>query len=507
MASKNLTPFQKELSEIAKKVKEFRNTSEGMVIGVIYKNPDVLFDTNLDTKDFMNEIYKIYFTIAQELIIKEKKKSLDLMTVGLYLEQHSKLKAKYDAYGGYDTLKSLQEYAIVENFDGYVGELRKWNVVAKLAKENMISKERLSDYADMSAEEIYDEMETFLNDTFIKIETDVPSYNVLDSIHELIDDMDNGASFGMRIKNFDLLTNEIAGINKGHIYGLGAASGVGKSTLAFNLLVPSAMPSAFDNNVDSSNDRPVVFIINEEDETKFRREMVIWVANNVFKMDLQKYVFSNGNFDDELKSKLYQCADWIEKQGERQQIVVIPLSRYTVGQAIKIIKKYSSINSDTIFCLDTFKESADAKTDEIYKSMMRDMIALYDTIKPANRNVPLLVTYQLGKQSLKLRHLTNLEVGQARSIVDVMSVNLMCRRPYDDEYENGRNELFCYSYDDVQRRGTKLQVKLKRNDYPMIVFIAKNRFGVTDQYQVLAKCDFSRNICYDYAYCEVPQDY
>lgn len=507
MASRNLTPFQQELADIIKKVKEFRNTSEGMVVGVIYKNPDVLYDVNLDKKDFMNEIYRIYFTIAQELIIKEKKKSLDVMTVGLYLEQHPKLKAKYDAYGGYDTLKSLQEYAVTQNFDGYVGELRKWNVVAKLAKESMVSKERLSDYADMSADEIYDEMETFLNDTFVKIDTDVPSYNVLDGIHELIDDMDNGTSFGMRLKNFDLLTNEIAGINKGHIYGLGAASGVGKSTLAFNLLVPSAMPSAFDDNVDPSNDKPVVFIINEEDETKFRREMVIWVANNVFGMDLQKYAFRNGGFDDELKNKLYQCADWIEKQGERQKIIVIPLSRYTVGQAIKIIKKYSSMNPDTVFCLDTFKESADAKTDEIYKSMMRDMIALYDTIKPANRNVPLLVTYQLGKQSLKLRHLTNLEVGQARSIVDVMSVNLMCRRPYDDEFENGDKELFCYRYDDVQRKVRQLQVKLKRDDYPMIIFIAKNRFGVTDQYQVLAKCDFSKNICCDYAYCEVPQDY
>ena len=507
MASRNLTPFQKELVDITKKVKDFSNTSEGNVIGVIYKSPDVLFDTNLENKDFMNEIYRIYFTIAQDLIIKEKKKTLDLMTVGLYLEQHPKLKAKYDAYGGYDTLKSLQEYAIVENFDGYVGELRKWNAVAKLAKENMISKERLSDYTDMSAEEIYEEMETFLNHTFVNLDAQVPSYNVLDGIHELIDDMDKGMSFGMRIKNFDLLTNEIAGINKGHIYGLGAASGVGKSTLVFNMLVPSAMPSAFDDNVDPSNDKPVVFIINEEDETKFRREMVIWVANNVFDMDLQKYAFRNGDFDDELKDNLHKCADWIEAQKDRQRIFVIPLSRYTVGQVIKIIKQYSSMNSDTIFCLDTFKESADAKTDEIYKSMMRDMIALYDTIKPANKNVPLLVTYQLGKQSLKLRHLTNLEVGQARSIVDVMSVNLMFRRPYDDEYEGCDKELFCYRYDDVQRKGRQLQVKLKRDDYPMIIFIAKNRFGVTDQYQVLARCNFSKNICHDYAYCEVPQDY
>ena len=139
--------------------------------------------------------------------------------------------------------------------------------------------------------------------------------------------------------------------------------------------------------------------------------------------------------------------------------------------------------------------------------MMRDMIALYDTIKPANKNVPLFVTYQLGKQSLKLRHLTNLEIGQARSIVDVMSVNLMCRKPYDDEYHKGSKELFCYHYSDMNKTGPKIKNVLTRDQNPMIIFIAKNRFGVTDQYQILADCNFGTNVCKDFAYCEVPQDY
>ena len=507
MAEKNVTPFQKELVEIAKKIKEYSSSAEGNVIGIIYKKPEILFESNLVGDDFMNDIYKIYFMIAYNLVVNDGKKSLDSMTVGFYLEQHPKLKSKYDKYDGYETLKVLQDCAVEENFDGYVNEMRKWNVVLRLAKENMVSKDKLSDYADMSAEEIYDEFETFLNHTFINIDSEVPSYNVLDGINELIEDMDNGTSFGMRIRNFDLLTNEIAGINKGHIYGLGAASGVGKSTLAFNMLVPSAMPSAIDKHVDPSNDRPVVFMINEEDETKFRREMLIWVANNVFEMGLQKYMLRNGNFSDELKEKLYKCAEWIDEQKDRQHIIVIPLTRYSVNLAIKIINKYAAMDPETVFCLDTFKESADSKTDEIYKSMMRDMIALYDTIKPANKNVPLFVTYQLGKQSLKLRHLTNLEIGQARSIVDVMSVNLMCRKPYDDEYHKRSKELFCYHYSDMNKTGPKIKNVLTRDQNPMIIFIAKNRFGITDQYQILADCNFGTNVCKDFAYCEVPQDY
>jgi hypothetical protein len=41
----------------------------------------------------------------------------------------------------------------------------------------------------------------------------------------------------------------------------------------------------------------------------------------------------------------------------------------------------------------------------------------------------------------------------------------------------------------------------------MITFITKNRFGVTDQYQIVSECDLSTNIYKDVGYCLVPQDW
>ena len=157
--------------------------------------------------------------------------------------------------------------------------------------------------------------------------------------------------------------------------------------------------------------------------------------------------------------------------------------------------------------LDTLKESYDSHTDEIYKSMMRDMIALYDVIKPSAKNVGLLVTYQLGKSSLKMRHLTNNEIGQAKSILDVMSVNIMIRRPYDDEYEDGNKRLQCYHTPEGANKATKVEYKLKKENYPMILFVTKNRFGETDTRQIIAECNLGTNICRDVAYTNVPQDW
>ena len=138
--------------------------------------------------------------------------------------------------------------------------------------------------------------------------------------------------------------------------------------------------------------------------------------------------------------------------------------------------------------------------------MMRDMVKLYDVVKPSARNVGLLVTYQLGKNSLKLRYLTNNEIGQAKSIVDVMSVNIEMRRPYEDEYEGGAKELICYRLEGVNNK-TKIPFKLKKEDNPMLIFICKNRFGVTNMYQIVSSCNLSTNVCKDLGYTSVPQDF
>jgi len=500
MAEKNkkeLTPFEKETIETAKKILNYKLGAEANIVSILYKSPDLLYSINLTIDDFSNNIWKVYFEIAYNIIVVEKKNILDDITVGLYLDKHSKLKAKYEEYGGFETIQSATTYVKVENLEGYILELNKWKSVLQLCKLGFPVKDRLSDFVDMTIEDIYNELEAQINHIFVNSGKEVTAHNAFDKIHELIDKLNDSKEFGLPLYNAPLLTQEIGGFNfNGNIYGLGAGSGVGKSTMAFNYLVPSAIEKG----------EPIVFIINEEDEDKMRLELLIWVANNIFKEDLRKKTVRDGGFSKETMALLRKCADWIEARKEEEMLTVIPLERYSVKSVVKIIKKYSSGRGVKLFVLDTLKESFDAKTDEIYKSMMRDMITLYDVVKPSARNVGLFVTYQLGKSSLKMRHLTNNEIGQAKSILDVMSVNLMMRRPFDDEYEGEKNALHCYRYDGI-RNQSKVKVLLKREDNPMITFITKNRFGATDARQIISSCDLSNNTYRDIAYCHVPQDW
>ena len=497
-SSRELTPFELETIEVAQQVLDYKLAAEANVVSILYKHPEEMYNVNLATDDFSHNTWKVYFQIAYDLIVVGKKRVLDDIVVGLYLEQHPELSAKYEEYGGYDTIQAATGYVQRENLDGYVAELRKWKTILELCKMGFPVKKRLSDYADMTEEEIYNEHEAYLNHIFANSSAEVKSYNVFDNMFAFVEELNEASEAGLPFNNAPLLTAETGGFNlNGNIYGLGAGSGVGKSTMAFNYLVPSAI----------ENNEKIVFIINEEDERKMRKELLIWVANNIFYEELHKRTIRDGNFDQETLELLMKCAQWIEQKKEERLFTVIPLEHYSVNTAVKIIRKYASMGV-RMFVLDTLKESCDASTDEIYKSMMRDMVTLYDTVKPSAKNVGLFVTYQLGKGSLKMRHLTNNEIGQAKSIIDVMSVNLMMRRPFEDEYAGGNRELKCYRVEQMGKNSVKqVSFPLEKKDYPMITFITKNRFGVTGGQQIISSCDLSRNICKDIGFTNVPQDF
>ena len=45
-----------------------------------------------------------------------------------------------------------------------------------------------------------------------------------------------------------------------------------------------------------------------------RKELLVWVANNIFKEELHKRTLRDGNFDEDTLRLLSKCADWIEQK-------------------------------------------------------------------------------------------------------------------------------------------------------------------------------------------------
>ena len=494
MAEKNtskLTPFEKQQAEAAKQILEYKLGAEASIVSMIYKNPDLLRETNLQLNDFHNNCWRVYFEIARDMIINEKKATLSEVDIGLYLEKHPKLADKYyNEYGGYRTIEDAVCYIKEENFDSYVRDLRKWNVVAKLVKRGFpCDKARMSEMCDMSAEELYDEYTVYLNDIFANIDNNIKSYNGFANMKNLIDELDAGKNVGIPFANCEFLNAETGGMLGGNIIGFGASSGVGKSTLSINYIFPTIM----------KNDLRALFIINEEDENKFRKEALVWYCSNVLKRPVPKRVLRDGNFDKETKEALYKAAEWFESIQEKRNITIIPLEQYTARTVIKLIKKYTKMGCDVIV-LDTLKESYDSRDKESWKSLMTDCVDFYDCIK--HTDTCMVITYQLVKN--KSKYLTNADIGISKGILDIFSLNIFFRRPFQTEFEGGKDELYCYR--PIKNSSSKVEFKLNKDNHYMIGFISKNRHGMSD-IQIISEADFSINNYKDLGYCNVIQDF
>lgn len=483
--------WAKEQDECRRKINEYSLAAEANIVASLFVEPELLYDLDLDIKEFGNNIWRCWYAVASELVLNENKHVLDELTVGIYLDKHLKLKDKIETYGGFGTIQDATSYISTENFSGYVTEIKKWNVVRKLLDYGFPVATKLSEYADSSIDDIYKELESILNHTFANAENDIVSYNVFDNMHEFIDELNAGSEIGVPFANADILNRECGGMHMGTITGIGGLSGTGKSLLAILYLLPTAIKY----NV------PVVVLANEEGIARIRRESLCYILNNVLNKNVNKYQLRNGNFGPKLMADLQEAADYLETLKEKHLVTMVPLQRYTCNIAIKFIKKYAKMGC-SLFLLDTMKPSADAKG-EIYQNMMDDSVALYDAVKENGLNVHLLVTYQLNKGSSKMRKYTNDNIGWAKSIVDIMSLNLMIRRPFVDEYADGTHALKCFRIED----GHKIPFALEEGKSYILLTITKNRYGEANNYEIVAELDYGRNIYREIGVTRVPEDF
>ena len=491
MAEVKLTAFQQEQMKAIEKIMNYKLICEANIVASLYKEPDSIFNYDLKLSDFHNNAWRIFFVILEDLIVKEKKVPDDI-TIGFYLEKHDKLRKEFDKFGGMRVLVEASENVKVENLDGYIQDLYKYKAILGLIKYGFPVGDKVSEFVDMSAEDVFCEYEALLMHTFAGVEGNINTYNGADGIHKLIDEFNEGKMVGLPLNDAPILSNEIGGLNRGHIYGLGAGTGQGKTTTALHWLLPSVI----------HNDEKILLLINEEDHVKVRVEILIYVINNVFKTEFKKQKLRNGKFSEQDLIVLRKAADWIEAKKESNHITIIPLERYTTKIAIKLMKKYINLGIHIIL-LDTLKASADVKGDSVWLAMQQDMVELYNVIKPSNKNAILWVNYQLGKSAVKKRYLTSDEVSMSKSILDVMSVNIMMRDVLDSEFEGGKHEILCYKIVGKSRIQFKLNDKTKKF---VVIFLTKSRFGESD-IQIVAERNLSTNKYIEIGYAKVIQDY
>jgi hypothetical protein len=491
---RQLSAFEEEILKSYKKVMEYKVICEANIVSLLWKNTELFHTYSLVLEDFTENMWKVFWQIAYDIVVKEGKE-LDEITTEFYLEKHPKLKAKYDNYGGYEKIIATSEYVKESNMESYVDEIHKWNAVLKLIKKKFPVYNKISEFVDMSAEDIYDEYEAILNDIFINIEGDVKSYAIADGIYDLIEELDKGNALGMPYHNMKMITRETGGQYLGSITLVGGLSNVGKSTFARNTTIPSCL----------EHDEPLVIMINEEGKKKWQRELIVWVANNIYKNDLQKYTVRDGKYSKEVKDLIYECAKWIEDKDKEKKIRIIPFQKYKTSLACKTISKYASLGVKH-FILDTFKADAGKTDANTWLIAQQAMVDINDIVKPEAKNLHILITFQLGKGSAKQRYYTQDNIGVFKNIVDPASTCIMIRDLMNDEYDDEPRKLKVCRLEGKYGR-TEIPVKLNKDKRYQIIFIVKNREGSANSYQIVCEHDLSRNLLKEIGICHCPIDF
>ena len=487
----NTIQTQKDLRD---KIISYKNIAEANTIAILFANPECLYTSELKLEDYDNNIWRVYYSILDGCI-SEGKEQIDEIVIGQYLEAHSALKNKYEEFGGWQTIQDMKSFARTGNLEAEIENLHKWGIVKKLQEAGFpMSSKKLSHYADIETSTIYDELSAILNNTFVNTSMNVEAEDAFDNILEHCEELDKGKNIGLPAYNMPLLNAMTGGIiRNGEVVGLGGLSGEGKSLFAFMWLVPTCIES----------NKRIVFIINEESVERFRTELLIWFANNKLNKTLTKNTLRNGRFNKETWDILKECAEEIKKYQNQHLFTIVPLEKWSIKSAEKIIRKYAALGVDT-FVIDTFKSSTEslAKGEQEWLSLAQDMVEIYDIIKAAGLNVGLLTTYQLGKGSMKQRVFTNNNIARAKNIVDIMSLNIMVRSIQPEEYPGESKAIKVYRIEDKKR----IPITLDTDKKYMILFVTKNRHGEANTNEIVFEIDMAKDIIKEIGYCRIIDD-
>ena len=230
MAEKKLTAYEEELKQAKGKILGFKQIAEANICAIIWKDFSLLYSNrNLKLEDFHFNMWKVFFSISHSIVIKEGK-TLDEVTVAFFLEKHPKLKLKMDEYGGVQKITEAGEYIQTDNLESYIHDNQKWIVILKMLDNGFPIFNRISDFCDMTSEQIYSEYSAMLNHMFANAETTIKSESISDGLDELIENLNAGAMVGLPYYNADLLNKETGGRLLGNLDMISGVSNVGKTT-------------------------------------------------------------------------------------------------------------------------------------------------------------------------------------------------------------------------------------------------------------------------------------
>ena len=476
------------------KINKDREKQEACFVFSCWEDPG-LYDEYKDVnangdKTLKNDDAKFYWELGR-MMHDQGIKRFDAITLEAFLSNKESTRKKYEQYGGYQTIRDLEELIDSDNVSSYYDAITKANSLSVVAEK----------YEDLFTNKL-DQLATISNDDVYGIFEVLNSSIAMSSGHGVeIEDLDvsdafierckkgeaNGISYGSACPILNYIT---LGLPLGDCYLITGSSGCGKSSFVFdNMAILLAV-----------NNTKVVIFANEMKADAYRHLLLVHILTHEFKYyDITRKKLKLGKFTDE-ENEMIQKAIEVFKQ-KYNNIKFVKLFDNNTTVLIKYLKKFAH-KGVKCFIWDTFKNDDISDGKEEWLQLLKNSRKVFNQVSALN--VSMVMTFQQALYTTNQRFLDASCLAGSKQVKEVVSELIMMRRLWSDEYTGEKNDCRAWRWDKVNK--TKEYLTLDPEKKYTVIFINKTR-NDEDNNQILFQWDAPWNHWRELGYCTIRNEH
>lgn len=480
---------------------------ESLLIGYLYSKPMLYAkykNRNITQDAFTESIWWFYYKMG-EAMFDSGIRNFDDKTIYSFVVSQPQETGRpsyidsYNSFGGFTTIYQLIEECKndTNNEEYHVDEVQKYEVLRWYQKAGLVdtgNKQLINKLCKMTLQQLkmflqhqYKKPLMHINSGNIKIS------NLLDGLSDTVESLSKGISMGLPLKDAPRLTKKIKGWQLGNLTYLVLSSGIGKTSIMTEKFILSLL----------EHSEKALLFANEEGKDKFQALLLATVSSKILHKPISRERLLEGNYSKEEAHRIRESQLWLERH--RPDIIkIIEMERYRIEDVLDNIELYRAQGYKHVI-VDTFKPDTNRGNTVRWEKFSEHAQDLYDCIKTSNNNCATLATVQL-KIGKEYRYLDLSTLGKSLEIVEVAGTILAGRLLYSDEYAGGRYELKPYNWkrNDFTKMWEKDFFELDPNKTYLVIFIAKNRFGGTEE-QIIYEVNYDLNSWNEIGYVKVPR--
>lgn len=471
---------------------ERRMTQEGNVCGCMLKNMELYDDCSLKVEDFITTHGRIMFSIVKQLRAKGIQKFDEITFISSLDEEFVKMVET--TYGGYSQIYNLMEAISLRNWDTFLDELNKSNLLLKLYKKGFTIFDKITldngkevvpfeFFKNLTVTEMLEFYEGIVASMQVKVNNiKLVEEGYIDFDDEWIESLkrheEMGVSYGEagydidgeEIRTFPFMSSNTLGLKPGTLSAWGAQSSSGKTTY----MATTAMSLA-------SKGEKIVMVTNESRLSDLKAIFLAWIVFRVLKYEkMSKRKIISGAFTEEDEKILIQAQKyWRENYAKK--IKIVTLSDADADFSCQVIKRAILREAASVFIVDTMKMTlSDDTTDNSWIALIKDVRSL--TELAMKYNVIGLITVQLAPSTANRAWLDVSCLANCKQIKETLTNLVLFRKMraveldpnspyyikpfrrkkkddgsegwYDEPYDADPTKTYIIAFVDKNRRGT-----------------------------------------------------